>query len=159
MGDQREGRAFEQLRWLELHRYAAPDQLHQLQHDVRQAEGHEQLGHMAVRVNLAKAQSLEQCATSTHQQGRDDQGGPETDQAGQRVAEIGPDHVEAGMGKVEHAHHGKNEREAGAEHEQQQPIAHPIEHGDEEKLHREQPSWPRSAGTAQKKGSKKATVR
>jgi hypothetical protein len=39
------------------------------------------------------------------------------------------------MRKIEHAHHAENQRQARAEHEQQQSIAHPIEQGNEKKLH------------------------
>jgi hypothetical protein len=38
--------------------------------------------------------------------------------------------------EIEHAHHAENQRQPGAEHEEQQPVTEAIEHGDDEKLHK-----------------------
>ncbi|MNW14959.1 hypothetical protein D3C71_2133270 [compost metagenome] len=38
------------------------------------------------------------------------------------------------MRKIEHTHHAENQGQAGAEHEQQEPIAHAVEQRDGEKL-------------------------
>jgi hypothetical protein len=44
------------------------------------------------------------------------------------------------MREVEHAHHAEDQRQARAEHEQQQPVAQAVEHRDDEKLHIDRPS-------------------
>ena len=74
-----------------------------------------------------QAVTLEQRTQCPHAQGRQQERGPETHQLGDAVGEIGAQHVEAGMGEVEHAHHAENQRETGAQHEQQQPVADAVQ--------------------------------
>jgi hypothetical protein len=41
--------------------------------------------------------------------------------------------------KIEHAHHAENQGQPRAEHEEQQPVTEAVEHGDDEKLHKNFP--------------------
>ena len=61
----------------ELDRGAAPDQLHQLDDHERQAEGDQQLGHVAELVDAAQAVALEQRAEHADDERRDHQRRPE----------------------------------------------------------------------------------
>ena len=40
--------------------------------------------------------------------------------------------IEARMREIEHAHHRKDERQSSRQHEQQEPIAHPVQHRHDE---------------------------
>ncbi|MDT4873760.1 hypothetical protein FQZ97_1090210 [compost metagenome] len=92
-------------------------------------------------MHLAQREALEQRPHGTHQHGRHDERGPEADPAGQRVAHVGPHHVEAGVCEIEDAHHAEDEGQPRAQHEQQQAVADSIEHGDDEELHEVRLSW------------------
>jgi hypothetical protein len=54
---------------------------------------------------------------------------------GYGITNVGTQHVEAGVRKIEHAHHAEDQRQARAEHEEQQPVAQPVQHRDDEKFH------------------------
>jgi len=86
----------------ELQGRAPPDQLHQLQHQVGQAKGHQQLGHMAQVAYTAQHGTLKQRRRCPHRQWRKHQRGTKAQCAGHRTAHVGPKHVEACVGKVEH---------------------------------------------------------
>lgn len=58
---------------------------------------------------------------------RDDEGGPEADVEADRVGEICSQHVGAGMGEVQHAHHAEDERETARQHEQQHAVDEAVE--------------------------------
>ena len=155
MVDQGERRALQSFRWLEVEGNAAPDQLHQLQHHIGQAKGDQQLGHMPKLVNPAQAKPLKQRAERTHHQRRQHQRRPEPDPARQRVAHISAQHVKAGMGEVEHAHHAEDQGQPRTQHEKQQAIADAIERRDDEKLHVACPvsaQKPKRARTANRHG-------
>jgi hypothetical protein len=70
----------------------------------------------------------------SNQQWREKQGPPKADQDGDAVSHIGAQHVKTGVRKIEHAHHAEDQCEPGAQHEQQQAIAHAIEQRDREEL-------------------------
>jgi len=140
MVDQREDRALQQLGRPKLDGDAAPDELHQFQNDIGKTEGDQQLRHMAELVHPAKTQALEHGAQGADHQRRDHQRRPEADQTRHGIADVGAHHVEAGVRKVQDAHHAEDEREPGTQHEQQQAIAQPVEHRDDEKLHSKSPS-------------------
>ena len=132
---QREQRPCEQIRHPVIHRAAAPNQLHQLQNDVTQPECDEQLGHVAKVVHFAQCVLLEQGTHDAHQQRCNHQRWPEAQVFGHGEAQVSPHHVERCVCKVQHAHHAEDERQARAEHEQQQPIADAIEQRYGEKFH------------------------
>ena len=90
---------------------------------------------MTIGVNLAKGHPLEQGTQGAHDQGGQQQGRPEADDGTERIADIGADHVETGVREIEHAHHGKNQRQSGTEHEQQQAVAQTVERVNDEELH------------------------
>ena len=144
--DDREGRAAQRLGRREVDAETAPGQDHELEDDERQAEGNEQLGHVAELVDAAQADALEQRAERADHEGRDDQARPEADEARDRVGDVAAQHVEAGVRKVEHAHHAEDERQPRAQHEEQQPVAQAVEHRNGEELHRS-----RSVGAARPK--------
>jgi hypothetical protein len=130
--EQGEERALQLGRQAVGHGGATPDQLHHLEDDEGQAEGDEQLGHMAELVHPAQGKAFEQRAQAADGQGRQHQGRPEVHHAGDAVAQVGAHHVEAGVGEVEHPHHAEDEGEPGTQHEEQQPVADPVEQGDDE---------------------------
>jgi hypothetical protein len=133
--DQREGRPLEQFGRAEFHGDPSPDQLDQFDDHIGQAEGDQQLGHMAVFVHLAQALALEDGAQGADHQGRNQQGRPESDKLGHGVTDIRAQHVKTGVRKIEHAHHAENQRESRTQHEQQEPVAQAVQHRDDEKLH------------------------
>ena len=69
-------------------------------------------------MNGAQTVALHQRADATNDKRCDDQCRPEADPLSGLIREIGAQHVEAGMGKVEYAHHAKDERKATRQHEQ-----------------------------------------
>ena len=66
-------------------------------------------GDVAVLVHVAQAVALHRCADHADQQRREHQRRPEADPAAELEAEERAQHVEAGMGEVEHAHHAEDE--------------------------------------------------
>ncbi len=149
---QREERPLQLRRQAIGHGGAAPDELHDLQDQVREAEGHEQFRHVAELVHAPQRIALEGGAQCAHDQRREEERGPEAHYAGDRIGEVGAEHVEAGVREIEHAHHAEDQRQPGAQHEQQEPVAHAVEQGDDEKLevHRNQAA--RRCGKAKGKG-------
>jgi hypothetical protein len=113
---------------------AAPHQLHQLQQQVGQPEGDQQFGHVAELVHLAQAKALEGRADHKHQQRRHQQRPPEAYDLRGAVGDVGPNHVEGRVREIEHAHHAEDQRQARAQHEQQQAVAEAVEQGDGEKF-------------------------
>ena len=110
----------------------APQQRTQLFEHVDQAEGQQHLIQVVALVEMAEQQPFKRQAQSHRQQG------PEHD--GQRQAahlraeppgQIGPEHVEAAMGEVDHAHDAEDQRQAGRQHEQQQAVLHAVEQLDQ----------------------------
>jgi len=93
---------------------------------------------MAELVHLAQAKALEGRAHGKHQQRRHQQRPPKAYDLRCAVGDVGADHVEGGVREIEHAHHAEDQRQAGAEHEQQQAVAEAVEHRDGEgfQIHR-----------------------
>ncbi len=112
-GVEREQRPVHLGRYRVAHRGAAPDQLDHLDDHIGQAEREQQLGHVAELVHGAQPVALDQRADDADQQRRDHQRRPEADLGADRVGEVGAQHVEAGMRKIEHAHHAEDQRQAG----------------------------------------------
>ena len=94
-----------------------------------------QLGHVAEAVHAAQRETLERRAHRPHEQRRGHERRPEAHDAGERVGDVGAQHVEARVGEVEHTHHAEDQREAGAEQEQQQPGAEPVQDVDDKLVH------------------------
>ena len=65
---QRECRPLQQGGYRKVQSRAAPDQLHDFEHHIGQAEGHQQLRHMAERMDPAQTQALKQRAQHTDRQ-------------------------------------------------------------------------------------------
>jgi hypothetical protein len=79
---------------------------------IGQAESEQQFGDVAVAVHRAQAEALDHRAQRPHQQRRHDERRPEAQMAADDVGEIRAQHVEAGMRKVENAHHAEDQRQA-----------------------------------------------
>ena len=84
-------------------------------------------------MHAPQAVALDQRADRADQQRGDDEARPEADAAADLEAEIGAEHVEAGMGEIEHAHHAEDQRQAARHHEQQHAVEHAVQRreGDE----------------------------
>ena len=132
--DQREGRALQPGGRGEFQRPAPPGQLHGFLYHVGQAKGGEQLGHMPEDMHAPQHPALERGASQPHGQRRERQRGRKAQPARERPACIRAQHVEAGMGEIEHAHEAEDERQPRTEHEQQQAVADAVEQGDDQVL-------------------------
>ena len=49
--------------------------------------------------------------------------------------QIGADHVDAGMGEIQHAHHAEDQRQSAGQHEQQHAVDEAVEQGNEDDFH------------------------
>jgi hypothetical protein len=134
-GEQREEGEIQLGRNAVVDRRPAPDEVHHFLDHVGEAEREQQLGDVAELVHCPQSEALGQCSEHAHEQGRQEQGGPETGMQPGLVGEIGAEHVEACMREVEHAHHAEDQRQSGREHEQQQSVGQAVQQGDEEELH------------------------
>ena len=130
-----EQREVEQLGHAVGHRQQAPGHLHALLDDQGEAEGEQQLGDVAVAMDAPQPPHLDRRADQPAEQGRDDQGRPEADILADRVGEIGAQHVGAGMGEVQHAHHAEDERQPARQHEQQHAVDEAVEERDDKDFH------------------------
>ena len=63
---------------------------------------------------------------------RADQARPEASPFGDLVADEGAEHVEAGVGEIQHAHHGEDQRQTAGHQEQQQAVKHAVQCGDQD---------------------------
>jgi hypothetical protein len=90
---------------------------------------------MAEFMDFAKYLAFKQGTSGTRQDRGENQGGPKPNHTRQAIGHISAQHVKAGVGKVQNPHHAEDQRQARAEHEQQQAIAQTIEHRDKKKLH------------------------
>ena len=97
--------------------HAAPNHLHDLLKQEGQAEGEQQFGHMAEAVHRPQSITFHQGTDNADQNRCDQQGGDEAQRRGNGVGEIGPEHEEAGMGKVQHPHHREDEGQSARQQE------------------------------------------
>ena len=140
MIDQCESGPLQNFGRFEVHRGSAPNQLHQFDNDIRQAEGDQELGHMPKFVDLAQTQTLEQSAQATDDDRGQHQGRPKPREFCDAVTHVRAQHIKRGMRKIQHTHHAENQGQPGAQHKKQQAITQTVEHGNDEKLHRGRPS-------------------
>ena len=118
---------------IELRRHAvvnrqfAPDHLHQLFDDEGEPKGEQKLRDMAAPVQTPQAVALDERPDHADHQRRQDEAGPEADAAADLEAEIGPEHVEARVGEIEHAHHAEDQRKAARHHEKQHAVEHAVQ--------------------------------
>ena len=117
------------------HRQHAPDHLHAALDDEHHAEGEKQFGDVAIVMDPPEAPDLDGGADQAAQNRRDDEGGKEAEQLAQRERQIRADHVDAGMGEIQHAHHAEDQRQAAGQHEQQHAVDQTIEQGNEDYFH------------------------
>ena len=82
---------------------------------------------MAVLVGVAQAVALHRHADGADQQRREHQRRPEADPLGELEAEEGAEHVEAGMGEVEHAHHAEDDGQPARQQEEQHAEQHTVQ--------------------------------
>jgi hypothetical protein len=109
--EDREGREVERLGDAVVDRGTTPDEMHHFLDQVEQPEREEQLGHVTVLVHSAQAPALGQRAEHTYQDWRYRQCRPEPDVLAQLEREVRPQHVEARVREVEHAHHAEDQRQ------------------------------------------------
>ena len=137
----REGVAEEVDRALEARRARseqlarAPDQQHEILDDERDAEGREQLKQHRRVIDAAQQQHFDQRADHGDAERGEHDRGPEANGAaepvGQRVTDIGAQHVEAAMGEVDDAGYAENDREAGSDEKQRASAREPGDELDE----------------------------
>src|SRR6202011_6405549 len=92
-----------------------------------------------VPVDARERVHLDEGPEAPAQRGGHHQRGPEADQAAHRVGEVGPQHVHAGVGEVEHPHHREDEGEPAGEHEEEHAVDQAVEEGDEQDFHMKEP--------------------
>ena len=90
---------------------------------------------MAVVVDPPQPPDLDRRADQAAQDRRDDQRRKETDELADGERQIGADHVDAGMGEIQHAHHAEDQRQSAGQHEQQHAVDQAVEQGNEDYLH------------------------
>ena len=129
-----------------IDRQFSPEHLHELFDDERQAEGEQQFGDVAEAVQAAQTVALDQRPDRADGDRRDEEPGPEADPAADLEAEIGADHVEAGVGEVEHAHHAEDQRQAARHHEQQHAVEHAVQGRERDELQHRSLKSRRSGG-------------
>ena len=130
------------------HREQPPGHLHALLDDEGEPEREEQLGDVTVPVYPAQRVHLDDRAQGPAQDRGDHQRGPEADEPAQREGEVGSQHVHAGMGEVEDAHHREDEREAARQHEQQHAVDEAVEQRDEQDFQGGRPGRPSSSAAS-----------
>ncbi len=133
-----------------IHRPLAPDHLHHFLDHEGEPEREQQLGDVAVPVHVAQSVALDQRADAADQHRRDDERRPEADHLADLEAEEGAQHVEAGMGEIEHAHHAEDQREPARHQEQQHAVEHAVKrrYGDELQHPLEPPAEVSSGGSS-----------
>ena len=113
----------------------APDQQHQILDDERDAEGGEQLKQHRRVIDSAQQQHFDQRADRSDAERGEHDRGPEAKGAaepvGQRVADIGAEHVEGAMGEIDDAGYAENDREAGSDEKQRAGAREPGDELDE----------------------------
>jgi hypothetical protein len=109
--------------------------LHAALDDEHEAEGEQQFGDVAVVMHAPQAPHLDRRPDQRAQDRGQDQRRKETDELADGEGEIGADHVDAGVGEIEHAHHAEDQRQAAGQHEQQHAVDQAIEQGNEDYLH------------------------
>jgi len=87
---------------------------------------------MTAGVHPTQQVTLNQGTQATHRNGGQQQRREKAEQGADAVAEVGSQHVEAGVGKIKHAHEAEHQRQACTEHEEQQPIAQTVQQRDNE---------------------------
>ena len=113
----------------------APDQQHEILDDERDAEGREQLKQNRRVVDAAQQQHFDQRADHGDAERGEHDRGPEANGAaepvGQRVTDIGAEHVEGAMGEIDDAGYAENDREAGSDEKQRAGAREPGDELDE----------------------------
>jgi hypothetical protein len=111
----------------------APQDGAQLFKDVDQAKGQQHLVQVVAVVEVAKQQPFQRQAKHHGQHGAAQDGQREAAKVQrQRPGQVSAQHVEAAMRQIDHAHDAEDQRQAGGQHEQQQPVLHAVEQLDEE---------------------------
>ena len=89
---------------------------------------------MAELVHGAQSVPLNQGTDEANEDGRHDEAWPITHVAADLEAEVGAQHVEARVSKVQHAHHAKNERQSAGQQEQQHAVKQAVQAGKDNKF-------------------------
>ena len=106
-----------------------PDQQHEILDDERDAEGREQLKQFRRVVDAAQQQHFDERADRGDDERGERDRAPEADDAaqpvGQRVPDIGAQHVEGAMREIDDAGDAENDREAGGDEKQRAGAREP----------------------------------
>src|ERR1700734_1876096 len=82
---------------------------------------------MTKAMHATQAVALYEGAEHANNQRRRDQTGPEAETAAYLITEISAEHVEAGVRKIQHAHHAEDQRQPARHHEQQHAKQHAVQ--------------------------------
>ena len=110
----------------------AVEQLDHLLDDEGEAEGQQQLVRVPVFVHAAQHVALDQDADQPGDEGCQDEPEPESAMPRQGEPDIGAEHVEPGMGEIEHAHHAEDQRQPRRHHEEQQAVNDAVQDRDDD---------------------------
>src|SRR5690606_27850246 len=91
-------------------------------------------GGVPALVHVAQPVALDGGADQAAKDRRDHERRPESDPAADLVGEVRPEHENARVREIEHAHHAPDEREPAREHEQEQPVDYAVEERDQRQL-------------------------
>ncbi len=117
----------------------APDHAAQLLEDQDQAVGEQHLVEVVAFIEAADHQPFQCHAEYDGKRNADeDRRQQVARQAGQRPGEVGADHVEAAMGKIDDAHDAEDQRQSAGDEKQQQAVLQAIQKLDKEEgeIHR-----------------------
>ena len=79
-------------------------------------------------ISLAQEKALDQDAQGADKERTNDETEPEvSEEACDRIGEIGPEHVERGVGQVQYAHHPENEGQTRCHEKQEHPVHQTVD--------------------------------
>jgi hypothetical protein len=121
------------LRDVDAVHFVAPQDGAQFLEHVDQAERQQHLVEVVTVVEVPEQHFLQQQPEGHRDDGAAQDGQREAAEArGQEPGQVGAQHVEAAVRQVHHAHDPEDQRQAGGQHEQQQPVLDAVEQLDEE---------------------------
>ncbi len=105
-------------------RIISPVPFHQFRDDIGQSKGQKEFLHMAVDMDPAQKEPLDQCADDKKNDGAEHQGQPELIRESQKdgIGKIGAQHIHGGVGKVQDVHHPEYQRKARRNQETASPA-------------------------------------
>src|SRR5262249_26871971 len=114
----------------------AVEQFDNLLDDERETEREQQLVGMTIVVYATQHIALDECTGETGHNGCEQQPDPEAAESRQCEADIGAEHVEPRVRKIEHTHHAEYQRKPGRYHEQQKAVDDTVQDRDDDVFHK-----------------------